>query len=352
MAAKWETVSEDEAKQHKLYGVKGWLLVFGIGMGLSFFTGLGSVNIEAFNAGLTLGQFLSHDHPAVSFVKASLVYDAFIAISVICMMIAKASFFRITSFVLMLSILPMLVILAAATGFSGAGSGIGKVFIQWVLSCAVWGTYLFRSKRVRVTFEHKVKLDSDTPAAATPPVQRKPVIPSPIASTPRASNTRASAPIVQATPVAPAHVNNSAEMLPEEQLWATAIAEFEGSSRRPGLWAKCYAEAQGDEVKAKVAYLNARVDELKVEDEQRVLDVFHACEVAAEEERLAGLAAEQRVYELQPKGICPNCGTVCPLTSKSCPQCKASFEQDSRWSLKPIPQTDAQIFLHRAEASK
>lgn len=351
MAAKWQTVSEDEAKQHKLYGVKGWLLVFGIGMGLSFFKELGSVNIEALNSGLTLGQLLSLDHPVASFVKASLVYNAFIAISVICMMIAKASFFRITSFVLMLSILPMVVILAVATGSSEAGAGIAQVFIQWVLYCAVWGTYLFRSKRVRVTFEHKVKVDNDTPAAATPPVQSKPVMSSPIAPTPRASNAPASALIVPATPL-PAHAKNSAETLPEEQQWANAIAEFEGSSRRPGLWAKCYAEAQGDEVKAKVSYLNARVDELKVEDEQRVLDVFHAREVAAEEAHLAGLTAEQRAYELQPKGACPNCGTVCPLMSKSCPKCKASFEQDSGWSLKPIPQTDAQIYLHRAEASK
>ena len=157
--ANWRTVSEEEAKQHKLYGVKGWLLFFGISIVLTFFKELGSINIEAHKAGLTLGQFLSLDHPGISFVKGILIYEAFIASSIICMMIAKASFFRITSFFLMLSVFPVVVVLAAVTGFTEAGSAIGKGFIEWVLYCAVWGLYLFLSKRVHVTFKNKVKVD-------------------------------------------------------------------------------------------------------------------------------------------------------------------------------------------------
>ncbi|MES2017004.1 MAG: hypothetical protein V4484_10960 [Pseudomonadota bacterium] len=48
----------------------------------------------------------------------------------------------------------------------------------------------------------------------------------------------------------------------EDELWAVAIAEFEGDQRRAGLWAKCYATENGDEVKAKAAYLKNRVQQL------------------------------------------------------------------------------------------
>ena len=48
----------------------------------------------------------------------------------------------------------------------------------------------------------------------------------------------------------------------EEDHWATAITELESGQRRPGLWAKAYAEADGDETKTKVAYLKARVQQL------------------------------------------------------------------------------------------
>ncbi len=47
----------------------------------------------------------------------------------------------------------------------------------------------------------------------------------------------------------------------EEDHWATAITELESGQRRPGVWAKAYAEADGDETKTKVAYLKARVQQ-------------------------------------------------------------------------------------------
>jgi hypothetical protein len=48
----------------------------------------------------------------------------------------------------------------------------------------------------------------------------------------------------------------------EEDYWATAMTELEGGQRRPGVWAKAYADADGEETKAKVAYLKARVRQL------------------------------------------------------------------------------------------
>ena len=48
----------------------------------------------------------------------------------------------------------------------------------------------------------------------------------------------------------------------EEDFWATAMTEVETGQRRPGVWAKAFAECDGDETKAKVGYLKSRVQQL------------------------------------------------------------------------------------------
>ena len=50
---------------------------------------------------------------------------------------------------------------------------------------------------------------------------------------------------------------------PEEELYATAAAELDDGNRDEGLWAKCFAECDGDENKAKALYLKTRVGRLK-----------------------------------------------------------------------------------------
>ena len=52
----------------------------------------------------------------------------------------------------------------------------------------------------------------------------------------------------------------------DERLWEQASAELNSSNKNEGLWAKCFAEANGDESKAKAQYLGARVSKLKLED--------------------------------------------------------------------------------------
>lgn len=47
-----------------------------------------------------------------------------------------------------------------------------------------------------------------------------------------------------------------------EECWATAMAEVEGMNRRPGVWARAFSETDGDEPKAKAAYLKVRVQQL------------------------------------------------------------------------------------------
>lgn len=53
-----------------------------------------------------------------------------------------------------------------------------------------------------------------------------------------------------------------------ENYWAEAMAELESGKKRPGVWAKAFAESEGDETKTNVAYLKARVQQM--EDMERL----------------------------------------------------------------------------------
>lgn len=91
----------------------------------------------------------------------------------------------------------------------------------------------------------------------------------------------------------------------DEKLWAQALAEVDGAERRPGLWAKSFAEASGDESSAKAAYLSARVAEMqrarraaKLEAEQSAL----AAVAKATADSLAQAAARREI-EMAPEAL-------------------------------------------------
>jgi hypothetical protein len=51
----------------------------------------------------------------------------------------------------------------------------------------------------------------------------------------------------------------------DEEIWAKALKEYESGARRPGLFARLYAESDGDESKTKAAYIRVRAKELSAE---------------------------------------------------------------------------------------
>lgn len=122
-----------------------------------------------------------------------------------------------------------------------------------------------------------------------------------------------------------------------EEFWAAALSEFEGTSRRPGLWARAFADAQGNEAVAKATYLRDRASELAHEHQMRLAEQERQSRQLAQEPELEHLSAEQQAYELLPKGRCPNasCLSVIPLSEKSCSKCGAIFG-GSGWNLTPI----------------
>ena len=124
----------------------------------------------------------------------------------------------------------------------------------------------------------------------------------------------------------------------DEEFWAKALAEFEGDKRRPGLWARVFSDAQGDEAVAKANYLKHRAEELSDEHHQHVLAQERAEQDAIEKAKLAKLSEEQRAYDLLPKGHCPNCEAVIPMVSDECPKCRALFSSGG-WKVLPIENT-------------
>jgi hypothetical protein len=93
--------------------------------------------------------------------------------------------------------------------------------------------------------------------------------------------------------VTPAPVNEPASFaaVPQEEFWSNALAEFDSPERRPGLWARAFAEAQGNEAAAKANYLRYRASEL---------EEAHQLQVAERQRELA------RDALLTAQGTCPN----------------------------------------------
>ena len=73
----------------------------------------------------------------------------------------------------------------------------------------------------------------------------------------------------------------------EEDMYAAALAEVQSGATRPGMWAKAFAESEGDENKSKALYIKLRVqNEMeRIQQEQKAADVLAAelaCRKAAE----------------------------------------------------------------------
>lgn len=87
----------------------------------------------------------------------------------------------------------------------------------------------------------------------------------------------------------------------ENDLFAQAFAELDSPDRQPGLWARCFAEAGGEESKAKAAYISERVKGMTT----------------------AAVST----------GFCPNCSHECQQDADKCEKCGALFSSGG-WKLR------------------
>ena len=157
----------------------------------------------------------------------------------------------------------------------------------------VGGATIFQAQPIAVSQSVPSWNPSPTVPAAPPP------------GSTQLSASQAARTTSQATPNAVQFVNQAQTPTPmplssstEEDFWATAMAEVETGQRRPGVWAKAFAESDGDETKAKVAYLKARVRQLmdaaKASAAQQEVERSEAIEQGQRD----ALAAEQEIKKL------------------------------------------------------
>lgn len=93
-------------------------------------------------------------------------------------------------------------------------------------------------------------------------LRKQPKVPNPTpAATSSVQNIAATSPSRQATENVGLSMRPPTQ-LSEEEFWSIAATEVDGPSRRPGLWAKAFAEAGGNEAAAKANYLKLRVAQL------------------------------------------------------------------------------------------
>lgn len=113
--------------------------------------------------------------------------------------------------------------------------------------------------------------------------------------------------------------------------YAVALDEVTNGQRKPGIWAKAFTDAVGDNDRAVALYTARRAQDIANERSRR-----EAEELQKTEEGRAFLA--QQAYDALPKGICPNCAAVIPLDSAVCPiaKCGASFDAPDGWRIKPL----------------
>lgn len=315
MFSNWRQVPIDQAQRHPLYGVGGWLLVFAVGLLLGFMKEVGAVRGEAYKAGLTIGDLLSIDDPAVSYLKLAFGLQFLIIVVIYWLLFSKHPSFRKVTTGLLLGGWPAATLLGLIHPFPGLGEALGLGFLSWAFSCAVWVTYLQRSQRVRITFEHCIAASASDHSQ----ISSRPAVAGPFGTPALASSAEIAPPHHSSMQPQPATT-------PEEELWAIAAQEMDSQGRRAGLWAKAFAEAQGNEPAARANYLKWRVLQLQHEFESRRKQAEEAQRATEEQGQQAALT------EL---GQCPNCDAVISLMSDECPKCRANFGPGSSW--KPVP---------------
>lgn len=249
MSRIWVKIEPSLAKSHSLYGLKNWLAVFAFGLLLGVARELADVSAEARRAGISLTELLAGDHPTIAFLKFAVLTETCVVAIIYWLLFTRSPHLRKAASGLLMLSWPLIAVVGLTTQDSDVGQGLALSLFSWIISCAAWVPYLNLSKRVRVTFENCVlERDSiiagdESKSAQTMPMQQ----------------------VAAAFSIEPAMGPNQtsdivikSNLTSRESEWEAALIEFEGDGRKKGLWAKCFANADGDESRAKAMYLRER----------------------------------------------------------------------------------------------
>lgn len=355
MSTSWKVIPLTEAAAHPLYGVKNWLAVFAFGVLMVPLREFSELNRTAHDMGMTMSQLLALNKAFGAYTTFILAFEVAMAVSIYWLLFTKHRSFRLVASCLLLAIWPLFLAVAFVTDATEAGGALGKGILPWAISCAIWVTYLNRSRRVRVTFEQAIRVD--LPASRFADARNGPINASnEPRQTPSNHTTRATFSLqkdaltgyqISQDARLPGHTlesshNHGAD--PSEEAWATALAEFEGPARRPGLWARSFAGSTGNEAAAKAAYLGHRAAEVQNELHRDLAE--RLCAQEQDRQRQAESVRNAQEQEIRCKlanepGRCPNgsCNALIPLSSQACAKCGAIFEPGSVWRVIPVQET-------------
>jgi hypothetical protein len=113
----------------------------------------------------------------------------------------------------------------------------------------------------------------------------------------------------------------------EEDIWAFVSNELNSQNRNEGLWAKCFASADGNADKAKAAYLKKRFDQIYSEIQVQNIETNSLTEISDNKDN----------SDVGSPAICPRCGGQISTTTKACNHCYAWLGGASKD--KPIPRS-------------
>lgn len=265
MSNKWVAISAEDARKHKLYGIGGWLILLIIGTIFGALASLGSVKGAMFDAGVDWADLGRISKNFEIFIYAVLSIQFASSAVVLWLIVAKAEEFRKISTIALLLGFPLAAAFAIVYPNAGSGAFLAYGGIDWIVRCLIWVPYFQMSKRVRVTFEHKVRnddahlqsliLDSIGSASSTNGGQRSEVFEKYAISNAANSSTDS------VTKVSEVQASSNNEL----DVWEAALNEYEGANRDRGLYAKLFVEYDGDENKVKTAYLKRRAQKISQE---------------------------------------------------------------------------------------
>lgn len=263
MKREWRKVSLQQAKEHPLYGIKNWLAVFAFGVILGPLQALGRIRNSAHELGVTAWQLLANDLANTGFLTFSLVFSVAVSGALLWLLYTLHPRFRVLATIILLCNGPVYILMAILTGafrMPGVTGALTHGFVVSFFWLFVWAIYLHRSRRVRVTFEHCVLRESERPAGLASDVRK------------------ASA--------------------PNESDWAGALAEIEEGRVNKGAWARAFAEAGGDDARAKAIYIKTRA-ELANAQELNSIRTTTGVDIAAASLPTTPLASELPTQALQ-----------------------------------------------------
>lgn len=275
----WSRVTAEEAKKHPLYGVGGWLSCFASVLVVGLIQQIQPIALQAFHD-VGPANWWVFNTPIIRALKFALVIYALAAIIIYLLLFSRHRNFRLVSSFILLSIWPAQAFRSILDPSPTVADALAISFLSYVLHCVVGVTYLQRSKRVRVTFEHSVKADHDNAANTSLP-----------SSSPRPALTRESAqerqfndastgireqvppsgtekdmsstpPTVKPTvPIAKPSQDTTEAY--EDRLYAQIAKELDTDTVDKAIWTKVYAQAGGDEKQTRVLYIKARYARLR-----------------------------------------------------------------------------------------